>query len=566
MRSLSFVALACVAALALAYSLLRRPPPEEVEVATSRSEASRAEPAVVELVDPSPQIDLTGEAVPAQRVGVTEPDAPAVTPSGRRVALRGRVVEERDGAPVAGVVVTLSTRYPERNRGHLRGPVLWAPEGTTTTDATGSFVFEGLEPGWIWQLVCEASPRPGRTSTGTLPREGVAETTLALRDAWYALVRLKTDAGPLLWSWSDEHPECPIDDLDLGLFVSEESPGLRLASSERGGVVRLGATHRRAFDDSLKSWFDRRSDPDRFDTPVEVSAPGPAWISFCVGPDVLAGAAAPGPGKMLELVVPVDRLPKRVVATLRVVDQATGTPIVGARAGLRAPGTFGPAASESDAEGVVRIDGVQSGRRWLTVLASGYQWLQHEIVVPDTGREVDLGTLALSCVTAIRGHLVGPACAAVEVHAFPLERFDATRDLRRSFAARPDAPGYAFEFRGLGRERYLLRLEGGEAAARPLVVDASRGDVGGVELVCERGNEVRFEFAEPLADGLLRVETDDGLPVLERDLARAREIAVRLVPGRYAWRIDAPGAKGTARDLVVGTRDPVVAVPGEGER
>jgi hypothetical protein len=285
-------------------------------------------------------------------------------------------------------------------------------------------------------------------------------------------------------------------------------------------------------------------------------------VSLCRADEVLAEAVVASEHvERVDLEVPLARLVRpKLEVRLRVVAAEDGAPIAGARASLLLPGRFGSALDVSDAEGVVRIAGELAGRRWLTVIASGRQWLQREVVVPAGEAEVDLGSFALTRSASIRGRVVGAASGCMDVLAYPLERFEETRTMRGSFGASSAPPDSRWELQGLGRERYLLRLANADWAALPVVVDTREGDVWDVEIRAERGSEVRFELAEPPADGLLRIETKAGLPVLERELAGAREVVLRLVPGEYDWQ--ATGLRhGVARGaLRVDRRDLVVPI------
>lgn len=563
---LAVIAAATSLALVLALALRGPAPGPEIDGSDRDDEASLRRPADLERPEDEPlrEEELSHEPERTQRVPHVAP-----SPAPRHFTLSCRVVDDRTNEPVSGATVRFTEHDPRGRPGQ--------PPGATrvlTTGPAGEFSVPGVEP-CRWSATIDAPWRPTETVSGVAERDAVPTTQiLRLKSPPIFFVRLLDDRGaPLSRALRSGSVVLPRD---VVLVESREPVGERRGPDEGRRTRGIGADRRtlmgysESWQDGLahveaakSAWFAERSDPDELDTPWVLPEALPSHLALCSGPLVLGEALVDGSSRVVELVVPPARVPKETTVCLRVVDAETGSAISAARASLLEPGKFGPASWSSDAEGVVRIEGWNHGPRWLTVLATGYEWIQREVVVSETAHEANLGTFELTRATRVRGRLVGPACEGVEVLAFPLERFQATRELRRSFAQRPDAPSYSFEFRGLGRGRHLLRLEGRDAAGLPVVVDASHGDVDGVELVCERGTEVLFERAAGRAAGLLCVATADGLPVLERELAGARDLAVRLVPGAYTWRIDGPGSRSTARTLAVGTRDLVVAVPEE---
>lgn len=471
-------------------------------------------------------------------------------PTRGRGLVSGRVVAEGTGLPIAGATLTLLDDPPLSSRSAASGP-------------SGEFSFAGVTPG-TWSLYAEAygwAPQAVRIVVGEPDPE---EIVLALTARPVVIVRLLGDDGaPLSRAFGDT----PLRVAELALVESGRPLGVERSPGEGDDARPVGpdGSVRRSDHAVFESdWFRGRPEPDPLDTPIELGDPLPRHLSLCRGREVLAEVVvASPPPEIVELVVPLARLSiSRTEVRLRLVAAGGGAPILGARAGLFAPGAAGQPLHVADEQGFVRIEGNFAGARWLVATAPEHQWLQREVVVPVGGAEVDLGTFALTRAARIRGRVVGAATACMDVTAYPLERFEETRAMRGSFGGSSAPPDSRWELRGLGREKHVLRLANAQWAALPVVVDTSAGNVEEVEIRAEPGTEVRFELDEPRADGLLRIETSDRLPVTERPIAGERELPVRLVPGRYVWRIDAADEPEAWRELEVGTRD--LAVPAGG--
>jgi hypothetical protein len=498
-------------------------------------------------------VERTGEKRVAQL-----PPKPAPYPP----AMHGLVIDERTEVPVSGASVTLTLH-------DAADPV--NAQRLAETNHSGQFHIADVEPG-RWSAIVEVRGRGARRVEGSFGRgESPAQVVVRVAGPRIVIVRLVGDDGlPLSRSLEEQRVTLPDDavlvegDQRFGVLHAEGEGGrerpIRGRNRDLPAIGTTGTWGRAEFRAENSSWFASRGRPDPLDTPLLLGEPPPRHVAVRHGHVVLGEALVPETGDTVEVVVRLGLLARRSAQVrFRCVSADSGDALPTARASLLAPRKFGAAGHRADQEGIVRIEDVDAGPRWLTVLAPGHQWFQRELVVPESEGEVDLGTIALARAARIRGRIVGGPSGSIEVTAFPLESFEETRAMRGSLGVSSAPPDRLWELQGLGRERYLLRLRSAEWAALPVVVDTSEGDVEGVELLAERGTEVRFQLREPRADGLLRIEADR-LPVTEREVAGTRELSVRLVPGRYTWRIEQAGRTTVARDLDVGPRDLVVPV------
>ena len=555
----SLLALAAVLAVVLAIVWLLRPPARTGELTglAGSADPSRRGRAVAPLeVDPVAQASEADARVGVGREPGLEPAAndpaldarPAVSrpPTGARV--HGRVVDERSGRPIEAATLTLHVAEPVSVRNATTGP-------------SGRFEFAGVEPE-TWFVYAQApgwAPRRVEVRVGARDPD---ELVLALTARPVVIVRLLGDDGaPLSRAFPEGVP-------DLVLVESDRSLGAEWTPGEETSVnpilaydavvqIGFGPSH------PASPWLRDRPGRDPLDTLVMIDGPVPCHVAACRDGAVLAEAVVASlEPQVVDLVVPLGRLAVgRTVVRFRLVAADSGAPIAGARARLVRPRQYDPGKYDSDAGGVVEIETDVGGARWLTAEAEGYQRLQREVVVPAGEPKVDLGTFALTGAARIRGRVVGASAGCMDVLAYSLERFEEDRKLPNPYGQSSGPPDSRWELKGLGRGKYVLRVGNEGWAALPVVVDTSAGDVDDVEIQAERGTEVRFELGEPRADGLLRVETADRLPVGELPIDGARSLALRLVPGRYAWRLDLPNAPGAREELEVGPRDLVVSVP-----
>jgi hypothetical protein len=160
--------------------------------------------------------------------------------------------------------------------------------------------------------------------------------------------------------------------------------------------------------------------------------------------------------------------------------------------------------------------------------------LHRRVRIPP-GVEVDLGDVAVHPAVTVAGRVVDASGAPVATTLtwIPAAGTGMVQDAETSWFAASSADGsFALE---LPQSRVAILPRGhDEWAARPLVVDASNGDVAGVELAVTRGTPVRLRPPGPEAIGArFTLVTAEGLPFLSRTLYRDLPEEVRLAPGSY---------------------------------
>lgn len=203
-----------------------------------------------------------------------------------------------------------------------------------------------------------------------------------------------------------------------------------------------------------------------------------------------------------------------------------------------------PSGAPVDLDGVARIDCVPAGWRSVYVEAPGYARF-HARVAIEPGTHVELEPIELTGFARLRGRIVDAhgKPAQVNVSLVPLERFDATHEDLASSTWVTDERG-EFDIPEQRRERYVLRVTSGDEALAPVLVDASAGDVSGIELALVAPTDVTLRFAsEPAQDAELRVRTSAGLPALERDLESREPARLTLAPGSYVAEVREHGRR-----------------------
>jgi hypothetical protein len=346
--------------------------------------------------------------------------------------------------------------------------------------------------------------------------------------------------------WCAEHVESHVH-ISFILAATDEPPGKHWTESKRGVIGRI----------------DKNSAQEKLASELTeyLLPPLPRYVSLCHESDVIATRRLNGPDDFIEFTIPAEAFfPPLSSVHLQVVDAASNAPIADARVGLNPPGIFGQGTHETSADGTVHIEDVKAGRYYLTIVARGHEWVQEEVVV-GSEPQTDLGVHRLGAMTTISGEVVddrGPA-AGVEVVAFPLDRFDKTRETRKRYPATSSADG-RFAVPSLGRGRYLLRVQSADWAVQPLVVDTSAGDVADAIVRVSHGLDVRVAFDDSFVDSWLTIVDGDNVPVYEHALDHDRALTVRLVPGKYIWQVETDGRRVASREFVLATRSIEVRV------
>ena len=193
---------------------------------------------------------------------------------------------------------------------------------------------------------------------------------------------------------------------------------------------------------------------------------------------------------------------------------------------------------KTDSQGSVRIPWVLAGKHKLYALAEGFSAFTGRVEI-EAGGVCELKPVELTGHARISGRLVyaagGPAQLSFQL--VPLDRFEETHESLGSTVWSSNEQG-VFEIAGQRRERYVLRVVEGDSLLPPVVIDATQGDVGDLELHPLPAAHVQLVFTrEPKEGAQLRVTTAAGLPALEQDLAGLTPAEFGLAPGSYSAEV-----------------------------
>ena len=218
----------------------------------------------------------------------------------------------------------------------------------------------------------------------------------------------------------------------------------------------------------------------------------------------------------------------------------------------------------TDAQGIARIPWVVPGTRRVFVSIHSHAPFGGRFEI-EPGPIRELPTIELTGHARISGRIFDaqgkPSRTTFEL--LPLDRFEDTYEDVSGIRWSSNEQG-AFEIPDQRRERYVLRFgEGeGEGVLAPVVVDATQGDVGELELRLQTPTRVQVCFSrEPKEGAQLRVTTAAGLPVLERDLSGIAPAECALAPGSYSAEVREGARKAGSARFVVGKDQVRVVLP-----
>lgn len=306
--------------------------------------------------------------------------------------------------------------------------------------------------------------------------------------------------------------------------------------------------------------------PDGYVAVLECNRSLPLWISAVRGMNVLTSQLVPLNASEVVYVLGANDIGvRRSLVRLTILDDVTREPVVGAfvdfqsrRARMKPtppsassdneptesdPLGLGPEpeplfSSITDDHGNVQLDGVRVGWNEMYVTDPRFEYLTQWIDVGDS-RQQDLGSIALRPRMTIEGRMVDENENEI-VGAIASVRYDATESSRRP-PAPVQTPGFGpgvFKLEKIGRGRNIVWVRCANWVSRPIVVDTSTGPVKDVVLHCAPPAKVAILVPPTIAsDAVVRVETDDGLPVFDEFKSARERIDVTLAKGKYVVRI-----------------------------
>lgn len=235
----------------------------------------------------------------------------------------------------------------------------------------------------------------------------------------------------------------------------------------------------------------------------------------------------------------------------RVVDLESGEPYPEARAGL-ANTSERPLPIALGADGAFELGPVLPGLSTLLLEGAGHEtvWLQLTLA---PGWNV-LGTERMTAGATVSGRVTdaGTPAAGVAVLAFVPEHRGQAPFLSRRVVV-TDADG-GFVVGGVGRRHLTVLARSESGSLGYAVVDATGGDVSGIELSLRPVTEVSVAARNPSGRGLtITFLAEARVPIAVARLAAAERVATaRVPPGIYRLQIEGDDLSIGQRDIVVG--------------
>jgi hypothetical protein len=339
----------------------------------------------------------------------------------------------------------------------------------------------------------------------------------------------------------------PIDDLvratrDLGPFI------LGTTFVPRGSPSRFQQGYSQFDEDPRRHAFPRKTSSERNDVRegcvayVETDRPLPLWVSVLDGSTVLSSQLVPtGATEVTFAIRPGSDMARSCRVRVTIINETTRAPVAGATVwlGNPPPGRMrveGP--TLTDANGNFEFGSVRVGWNELNVAMTGFEPLMQRVELTDCPTH-NIGLISLREAVSIAGRMVDESNHAIvaSVEAVPFGPFDEARRSPEAISANSSGPGF-FQFTTVGRGRNVVSVRCVNWISRPVIVDTTAGPVKDLVLRCVGPSKVAiFVPATAPSDTVLRLETDDGLPVFE-DFTLARErIDVAVAKGKCVLRL-----------------------------
>lgn len=266
---------------------------------------------------------------------------------------------------------------------------------------------------------------------------------------------------------------------------------------------------------------------------LHLRVPLPVWVSAVLRDQVVETRHLEGPVEELVFQIPTERA-KALLGGLRLraVDAQTGAPLAGGSATLdfRDGGAgaiaFGP-------DGRIELVDQAPGVRVLQVQGADNRSQTRNVrVLP--GTVIDLGDVPIASNATLTGRVVDEhgAPVATSLTWFSVDAVAFVQDVDTSWSVSTASDGtFALT---CGRTRVAVLAASREWAREPRVVDASGGDVAGLELVVRRGVEVRLRQRDAASVGArFTLATDEGFAFDSGQVWSTAPWSLRLSPGRY---------------------------------
>lgn len=463
---------------------------------------------------------------------VTAPDRRGTSSAEREPPRRVELAEQLDADAASGVLVHGRVLDPGGNPVDRCSLYLHAPSPrqgrSLVVDPEGRYAAAGIQPG-TWSF--RANAPQFRETTGTVVVPNNMKTLrhdLVLTRAHVIRVRARTTDGQPLAAIIGREPFHFRNELCAVALSSPLPTALEpdtMSTPRMVGDAEWHAIHPRTAaagpTPDLLGELELRVDP-------------PAHVGLMLRQTVLAQQiVSAGDHEVLFEFTPEELLAHCGSVRLEVVSATNGQPLPKASVGI------GHAQGGGGGGGALG----EGARYEATGLAPGLWelWIQapehaprFERIILQSGQSLDLGTIALHPVEHVRGRILDsqgkPTSARVHVDALGSRRFP--QELLNNYEYRVNAEGELHV--PLGRERYLIRAMSPEHEAAHLLVDATSGHTGELEIRLQPTQQVRIENQASRRDYyLVLVHTLDRLPVWGQTVRHGYAPALHLPHGNY---------------------------------
>ncbi len=517
MTSRLVIAALALALIAGALALVLRSPRPRSEAAPSatldRGDAAAGPEAKLESPpDQSPILAVAHAEPPPESATPAAAVAPlAPAPPATLAFVNGRLLDP-DGSPIRGDGRFVWFTDAD---GSTRG-ANWTAEGER-------YRSDGLAPGHWW---CQAgAPGHRRTEREVDLLLGEQELDFVLEPKVVLQVRALTPDGR---AFRTAAKEAKISWSPLVAIATLEAPPAPLPFEATEGRA-LGVGRFQGYRGSL----------DEFLGTLELDVDPPVFASLTLGTAVLGTQPVPPGAGEVVFVLGVEEV-DAALATVRFrVRDSAGSP---------ASGTMFYQRTEADG-GLGSLHGDEVVLRWvpgdylLRLLVEGHETYERDVSA-GPGEDLDLGTIQLQRRIEIRGRLVAGGGQGLEDAVVFWGKFseDGSVTVEDNFAFSAHEDG-TFEL-PLSRGRYLLRARAEGLTARAVVVDATQGDVEGLEIELVPPSSLVLENGGASWEGsAYRLFDEGGFVAAGGRLSGSAPISIPVPPGRYRLQVyDSDGA------------------------
>lgn len=486
-------------------------------------------------------VSLVGGVSWAKADGASSADArersviAAAAPDGRaEVVVHGRLAAADGGAAPTEAGISFRRGGAQRSGGLIGDR--YAVAGLTSGPWRARVVAEGFA---VHESDCALVAAPLQNVDFTLQRAVVVKVFLRKPDG--------TPLAPALRSLRSLRglrvvvSRAPIAD-DFG--ASEASiVGDLDGGRYRGGEDRIGAP----------------PDPEGADGELVLDQPAPLHAALLMRHLVLLRETiAPGQTALTFTLSPEAVKGRLTLVRVRVVDGATGQPVVGAGV-LLETSSGGGSRGQTDEAGVVLVEQVLPGLASFMIGAKGYEQVLTLLRVPGS-EGLDVGDVVLHPAVKLRGRLVDEAGEPVSgsVSWTDLATMTWPRELISRHTASADGDG-EFEVANVGPRRYVVTAMTSEGKCGVGVLEGGRAERTTIRM--QPAVWVRVAVTgDPYGRYMATLRDRTGVPVATKAIeARWREARLRVPPGDYVLEVH-DGGERLVKTAEIAARGPEIEV------